>query len=380
MAFDTTYDPVKPEEAIAHFKKQLELTEEEIDELGEISERRGFFVSGVADLDLLTDVWDALDKALADGTGFDQFVDDIGERLETEWGGTVANPGWRQETIYRTNLQKSYNAGRYKQATDPDVIEDRPYWLFDATLDERTTEICEKCNGTIRPADDEWWSTHQPPLHFNAIACDTLVTTKNGKKPIADIHPGELVLTHAGRFRRVYATMHKLSQKTVRTLHLSSGRALRITHEHPVLIQATSNQLIWKRAGDIQVGDHLLQHGDEVPWMSDVDVCDPHDAPSAINEPGVTREVVSLPLAAPVVLPVDLNSDHVVRECHVEHIPADGMLGDGAREDGERCLLRWGEFLAIDTGHAQWDSPLGLVDGSELLILVWATRSLTATP
>ena len=166
MAFDTTYEPTRPEEAIAHFKKQLELTEEEIEELGEISERRGFFVSGVADLDLLTDVWDALDKALADGTGFDQFVDDIGERLETEWGGTVANPGWRQETIYRTNLQKSYNAGRYKQATDPDVIEDRPYWLFDATLDERTTEICEKCNGTIRPADDEWWAAHSPPLHF----------------------------------------------------------------------------------------------------------------------------------------------------------------------------------------------------------------------
>ena len=29
------------------------------------------------------------------------------------------------------------------------------------------SDICEKCNGTILPADSAWWKSRLPPLHFN---------------------------------------------------------------------------------------------------------------------------------------------------------------------------------------------------------------------
>ncbi|HWL89378.1 MAG TPA: phage minor head protein [Polyangiaceae bacterium] len=135
--------------------------------LDEASRQKGFAVANVAQLDMITQVWEALDHAIAEGQTLDEFREAIGDALERAWAGSVANPAWRLETVFRTNIQLAYGAGRYAQATDPDVLEVRPYWMFDAILDARTSAICEECNGTVRPADDSWWSSHQPPLHHN---------------------------------------------------------------------------------------------------------------------------------------------------------------------------------------------------------------------
>ena len=33
-------------------------------------------------------------------------------------------------------------------------------------FDGRTSRICRPLAGTVRPADDPWWNTHAPPLHY----------------------------------------------------------------------------------------------------------------------------------------------------------------------------------------------------------------------
>lgn len=167
-------DPVDFDEAIAAFRELVPMTDEDWASLSQAAKGQAFKVAGVAQLDVVTQVWEAVEAAITEGTDFRDFVAAIGDTLTTAWSGTVADPAWRMETIFRTNLQKSYNHGRYKQATDPDTIEDRPYWMFDAVMDNRTTDTCEACNGTIRPADDGWWSTRIPPLHFNCRS--TLIT------------------------------------------------------------------------------------------------------------------------------------------------------------------------------------------------------------
>ncbi len=48
---------------------------------------------------------------------------------------------------------------------DPVVAELRPFWMYDAILDARTSEICRDFNGTTLPHDDPWWSSHYPPVH-----------------------------------------------------------------------------------------------------------------------------------------------------------------------------------------------------------------------
>lgn len=170
----TTDDPTDFEEAIEAFRRRVPVTPEEWDAMDEAARQQAFKVAGIAQADLVQQVYGAIDGALSDGTTLDDFRGDMAEQLQSAWGGSVANPAWRIETIFRTNLQNAYGAGSYAQRTHPAVLRTRPFWQFDATMDDRTSDICEECNGTTLRADDPWWNDHQPPLHFN---CRSTVIT-----------------------------------------------------------------------------------------------------------------------------------------------------------------------------------------------------------
>jgi SPP1 gp7 family putative phage head morphogenesis protein len=167
MAWSVSSDPVDFLEAVVWFRKRVRLTREEVNRLSARSAKQAFWVSHVAQLDVVHHVWRALDKAIANGTALDDFKKSVSAALRKAWAGSVEDPAWRMETIFRTNIQNAYSAGRYRQATTPEVLEDRPVWMFDAILDGRETEFCNTCDGIKRPADDPWWKTHYPPGHFN---------------------------------------------------------------------------------------------------------------------------------------------------------------------------------------------------------------------
>ncbi len=120
-------------------------------------------MSGVADLDIMADVWNALDSALANGEALGDFKTRVGQLLESQWGGEIPN---RLDTIFRTNVQSAYSAGRYAFNNRPDVKSTHPYSRFVANLDERTTTLCRHLHGTVLPSDHPFWASHQPPLHF----------------------------------------------------------------------------------------------------------------------------------------------------------------------------------------------------------------------
>lgn len=42
-----------------------------------------------------------------------------------------------------------------------------PYLQFDATMDDRTTDICQGLEGVTLPVDDEFWDTYYLPLHWH---------------------------------------------------------------------------------------------------------------------------------------------------------------------------------------------------------------------
>lgn len=164
MSWRVTADPQRFVEAVDWFRSRVPLTPNEYEAITAEARRRAFTVTGVAQLDLVADVWRALDKAVATGTDYREFARDVGQRLETAWGRKGAS---RMQTIFQTNIQGAYGAGRYRQLTNEAVLKARPYWLFDAVLDKRTTGTCRNLNGTVRPANDPWWGTRIPPLHFN---------------------------------------------------------------------------------------------------------------------------------------------------------------------------------------------------------------------
>ena len=157
-------DPAEFREAVRAWRQRVPMTQDEYDQLAQNARQRAFTVASVAQADLVTDVWRALDSAVAEGSSFDDFKEAVGAQLEAAWGGPDAG---RLSTIFRTNVQTAYNAGRYAQARHPAVGLRRPFWRFVAVEDARTSDICAPLGGTVLPASDPWWGTHQPPLHFN---------------------------------------------------------------------------------------------------------------------------------------------------------------------------------------------------------------------
>jgi SPP1 gp7 family putative phage head morphogenesis protein len=162
----TGLPPLAFDDAVAWFRKRVPMTKDAWETLSADAKAQAFTVANVGQLDLVAEVQAAIAKALERGTDFAEFKKDVGAKLKKAWGGDVANPGHRLATIFRTNVQRAYGAGRWTQATAPAVRKLRPYLLFDAVGDHRTTAACKSLNGTIRPTSDGYWRSRIPPLHF----------------------------------------------------------------------------------------------------------------------------------------------------------------------------------------------------------------------
>jgi SPP1 gp7 family putative phage head morphogenesis protein len=143
---------------------------------GEARERAGT-VAGVASLDVIQSVLDSLADAIRDGATLDDFRADVGERLIDAWGGQ--EPGGRVENIFRTNLQSAYSAGLHKAQSDN--VDDRPFWLYDATRDSRTTDICRGLHGTLMPAGDPGWDGRYAPCHYQCRATIIALTEEEAR-------------------------------------------------------------------------------------------------------------------------------------------------------------------------------------------------------
>jgi len=160
-----TPDPVRFDEAIAAIRRRVPMTDDVWSQLQQEELEFAFTVADVAQLDLVVDVYEAIDRAVRDGTTLEDFKADVGDGLEEAWG--EENPG-RIEGIFRTNVMSSYNSGRHAAAEQ--VKDERPYWRFDGPDDDRTSkDICAPIirAGVILPADSGWWRGHYPPLHVN---------------------------------------------------------------------------------------------------------------------------------------------------------------------------------------------------------------------
>lgn len=120
-----------------------------------------FRIAGMLELDAVSLVFKEIAHALEKGQPFGpEFKQRVTDKL-----GALAPKGAHLETVFRNWTQTSYNTGRYYQLSDPEVTRFRPYWMYDAILDGRTTQVCKVCNGTIKRFDDAWWDSHWAPCH-----------------------------------------------------------------------------------------------------------------------------------------------------------------------------------------------------------------------
>jgi len=150
-------------EAIAFFRKKLNLATETWSDIWKEMHARAFTVAGAVKEDLLSDLRAAVDKADSRGTTLAEFrkdFDAIVSRLGWKYKG---GRGWRTATIFNTNLSVAYSRGHYRQMTDPDVLRVRPYLRYVESSSAHPRPKHQGWANMVLPADDPWWQTHYPP-------------------------------------------------------------------------------------------------------------------------------------------------------------------------------------------------------------------------
>ncbi|GIW32411.1 PBECR2 nuclease fold domain-containing protein [Meiothermus taiwanensis] len=186
MAWRVNVDPLRPAEAIEWFRKKVTIRAEEFRQLTDRARRRAFTVAGITSLNLLEDVYKSLLDALEMGTPYEEWAKNLGPKLEAAWGFTNS---YRTRLVFQQNILSAYAAGRYAQATQPEVIKARPYWMFDAVLDSATTETCRQLNGTVLRYDHPFWDKNYPPRHFGCRSGVRSLTTEEAARKISSIAP-----------------------------------------------------------------------------------------------------------------------------------------------------------------------------------------------
>lgn len=137
-----------------------------------------FMVAGAVKADLLADLAAAVDKAISEGTGLEEFRRDFRAIVERRgwhgWTGegTARGEAWRTKVIYKTNLLTSMAAGRHAQLVDGNF----KFWVYAHSGAEHPRLDHLSWDGLILPAGHPFWKTHYPP---NGWGCGCRVRGAN---------------------------------------------------------------------------------------------------------------------------------------------------------------------------------------------------------
>ena len=180
---------VPPAQAINYFKaKGLKPTFSYADMMDEAHDH-AFTVAKMMDVDMLGQIRASLDAAMANGTSFKAWTDQITPILQSGgwWGRKevldpltgqviVAQLGspWRLETIFRTNMQTAYAAGAWQEIVAN--AETAPLLMYDAVDDDRTRPLHASWDQRVAPVTSQWWLTHYPPNGYNSVVPDQRVS------------------------------------------------------------------------------------------------------------------------------------------------------------------------------------------------------------
>lgn len=106
----------------------------------------------------------ALQTAIADGTSMKQFADDVRDGT-VSLGISQADPSYL-DTVFRTNVQAAYGAGRYRAMTDPDVMEARPYVQYRTAGDALVRPSHAILDQKVWSIQGDAWHKVAPPNGF----------------------------------------------------------------------------------------------------------------------------------------------------------------------------------------------------------------------
>ena len=170
---------MQPENAIAYLKQKRVAESWDWQDMLDDAHVAAFTVTKTAEMDVAHDIYQAVLKAAETGQTLHDFKRQLAPVLQQKgwWGKqTVPNPDtgelqnvqlgspYRLKTLYLTNLQSAYMAGRYAEMTA--AIATHPYWQYVTVNDGKVREAHRKLHGQVFAADDPVWDTLYPPLDY----------------------------------------------------------------------------------------------------------------------------------------------------------------------------------------------------------------------
>lgn len=147
---------MKFSEAINYFLEKVPILYEKIEELTARTIKQSFWVKKITDLELTKKVKASIENSLNTGETFKTWKKNVNLNNLSDW---------YLENVFRTNMSSAYSSGRYEQQIEVSSI--FKYWLYDAILDKRTTEICSELDGKIYRSDNPIWNVIYPPNNYN---------------------------------------------------------------------------------------------------------------------------------------------------------------------------------------------------------------------
>lgn len=173
---------VQFQEQIDYLKQKTNLPTQSYKDITSRQHDRAFVVAGAMKAELLNDLHNAVNKAVADGQSFQQFQDSFDDIIGKHgWLNDEDDKykAWRAKMIYQTNLKTSHAAGRYQQMTSPEMVKLRPYWRYRHNTIENPRIQHEKWNNLVLPVDAVFWRVNFPP---NGYGCNCTIEAINERQ------------------------------------------------------------------------------------------------------------------------------------------------------------------------------------------------------
>ena len=156
---------VPSKDALAYLKSQIPVTKEEYAELERKVQFRAFTVSKLAEADFVNKAKMSLIDGIEHSKSFPEIWDEF-KKIGSEAGVDISAGYF--ETVYRTNIQSAYNAGRLMRYKNNPPPAWELLFMEDGNMSEICTALMNEVGGKAIKSDDPFWSTVGfPPYHYN---------------------------------------------------------------------------------------------------------------------------------------------------------------------------------------------------------------------
>lgn len=181
-----------PQEALDYFRSKGFKIGFSYEDVWQAEHARAFTVAKAMKLDILQDIREAVDRAIAEGKTFRDFEKELTPLLQNKgwWGrqkekdpvtGEVGEVQLgsprRLRKIYDTNLRTAHAAGQWERIQRNSKT--HPYLLYSLgpSREHRVEHV--SWAGIVLPVDHPWWQTHFPP---NGWGCKCRVTSVSKRR------------------------------------------------------------------------------------------------------------------------------------------------------------------------------------------------------